>query len=619
MKKNLKNVRLPMALFVLSVALFGMTACSDTTYIEDYIVKADPSPYDPSKPVTITRFTPESGGVGQQVVIYGSNFGDDPEIIDLKIGGVPAVVVSANGDNLYTYVPSKSFTGKIELTVGGEGQHQQSVTAEKRFTYERKMVVGTLCGYKNELDKQGWKTGPFRDEDGQPYCCGFRNDGVMQFSPYNHDQLFIVYDQEPYFGTTAHSIQMLDLKNETVEDLIALNNFGGQRLRTIDFAVDPFAYDKDGNLLGYAGQGEYTDWLETASTKEKQWREHLIVSADNGSTTSAAVYIVDRDTQGKFSSQSAVINLANYIQCNGAYLHPGDTEGKYGPKDTYSKELYFNSYAKGEMLRLNMDKYWETLVPEVDENGEPMINENGEFVYPTWNPYVEENDEAFEIIYALGESQQEMQIDIHPSGNFAYIVSINTVNIRRTDYDWTKRTFLPPYIIAGKMGSSIRGKDDEPGSQAREFLDGVGTDARFCRPYQGTFVKNDKYAGALDEYDFYFCDNSWSPNHDQAYIDGNAEAHAIRLMTPEGIVRTYAGGSANTHADGRVYGTENGELRDVARFDRPTGLVNDFHIDRITGEKTLIFYILDTMNRKIRTITMEEPSEEEWEEMQKNQ
>ena len=278
MKRNLKKMRLPMGLFFMSVALLGLTSCKDTTYIEDYIVKQEPHPYDPSKPVTITRFTPESGGVGQQVVIYGSNFGDDPEIVDLKIGGKQAVVVSCNGDNLYTFIPSKSFTGKIEMTIGGEGQHQQSVTAEKRFTYERKMVVGTLCGYKNELDNQGWKTGSFRDEEGQPYCCGFRNDGVMQFSPYNHDQLFIVYDQEPYFRQTAHSIQMLDLKNETVEDLIALNKFGNQRLRTIDFAVDPFAYEADGTLLGYADE----NWVEQASAKEKQWREHLIVSADNG-------------------------------------------------------------------------------------------------------------------------------------------------------------------------------------------------------------------------------------------------------------------------------------------------------------------------------------------------
>ena len=63
----------------------------------------------------------------------------------------------------------------------------------------------------------------------------------------------------------------------------------------------------------------------------------------------------------------------------------------------------------------------------------------------------------------------------------------------------------------------------------------------------------------------------------------------------------------NTHDDGKPYGSENGELRDEARFDRPTGIACDVHIDALTGESTRIFYILDTMNRCIRTITLEEP------------
>ena len=86
---------------------------------------------------------------------------------------------------------------------------------------------------------------------------------------------------------------------------------------------------------------------------------------------------------------------------------------------------------------------------------------------------------------------------------------------------------------------------------------------------------------------------------------------ALRYLTPEGILTTYAGGSSATHADGKTEGSENGELRDVARFNRCTGLVNDVHKDAITGENTLIFYILDTMNRCIRTITMEDNSSEE--------
>lgn len=601
MKKNLKKMCLPMGLFALALLSFGLTACEGTANIEDYIETHEASPFDPSKPVTITRFTPESGGVGQQIVIYGTNFGNDPEIVDLKIGGKQAVVVSCGGNALYTFAPSKCFRGDIELTIGEEG-HKQSCTAEKKFEYERKMVVGTLCGFKNEDDKQGWKAGPFRDEEGNPFCCGFAFDGVMQFSPYNHDQLFIIYDREPSWAP-AHGIQMLDLKNETVADLISASRFSGDRLRTIDFAVDPFAYDQYGQLLGRAGDEGLENWLETATPEEKRWREHLIVSCDNGAGSGTydhrAVYLIDRDLSGNFSASSPIVNLVYYQSCNGAYLHPGDKEGKHGQVEDYSKELYFNCYGTGELLRLDMDKYWDTRIPTgVDEDGLPVYENE-------WNPYVQKNEEAFKVIFKVGEQGQELQIDIHPSGNFAYIVAINSLRIMRTDYDWNRRQFLPPYIVAGSMNS-------------RGFVDGVGTSARFSRPYQGTFVKNDAYAGEEDEYDFYFCDNSWIPNH-QSESDiakyGLQESHAIRLMTPQGIVRTYAGGSANTHTDGQVYGSENGELRDVARFDRPTGLVNDVHVDRLTGENTLIFYILDTMNRKIRTITMEEPTEEEMAEM----
>ena len=49
----------------------------------------------------------------------------------------------------------------------------------------------------------------------------------------------------------------------------------------------------------------------------------------------------------------------------------------------------------------------------------------------------------------------------------------------------------------------------------------------------------------------------------------------------------------------------------MARFYYPSGIVNDFHIDKITGEKTLIFYILEQGNRDVRTITMEEPEDDE--------
>ncbi len=565
-------------LLLLLMAVF--VSCDSSTTAEDYQGVQSSAAFDPSQPVVVQAITPDRGSVGQQICITGSNFGNDTSLVKVTVGGKEAVLVSVKSNAIYAYIPSAAYNkveGKILKGDVVVGVSNKSATAPVAFTYERKMVAGRLCGKRYEREDDAvWADGSFADD--MENVSGFKNDGVMQFSPYNHDHLFIVYDQEPHFGRVAHGIQLLDLKNKTVETILPLSMFSNERLRTIDFAVDPFAYNEDGTfektwdaekedsvLIGRAPEG----WENRATLNQKRWREHLIISADNDDSNYRAhsVYIVDRDAEGNFSRNSQVRQLANYRQCNGASLHP------------VNGELYFTSYQKGEVIRLDMDKYWDTLIPDTLGH------------YRSWDPYVNNNlsnlaagtssgTGAFEILFTVQDTYWEFQIDIHPSGKFAYIVVINRSYILRTDYNEQTKRFSAPYVIAGDMS-------------ARGFRDGVGKAALMRRPYQGTFVKNEAYeaAGNPDVYDFYFCDS---------------ENDAIRLLTPEGIVKTYAGGSAATHADGNTYGDENGELRDFARFHRPTGLVNDVHRDAITGENTLIFYILDTSNYCIRTITMEE-------------
>ncbi|MCK3229851.1 IPT/TIG domain-containing protein, partial [Escherichia coli] len=53
------------------------------------------APYDPNQPIEITDFTPKSGGGKKKMIIYGSNFGTDPSIITIKIGGKKAIVINA--------------------------------------------------------------------------------------------------------------------------------------------------------------------------------------------------------------------------------------------------------------------------------------------------------------------------------------------------------------------------------------------------------------------------------------------------------------------------------------------------------------------------------------------
>ena len=555
MRKNLNNKHHLLLILAGALGLATFTGCDSSTTAEDYVGVQVTDPYDPAQPVTITSFVPTSGGVGQQLVLHGSNFGNDVSQLHLTIGGKDAVIASVKSEALYCFVPSGAFTGEIVLTVG-EGASAKTVQAPGKFDYQRKMVVGNLCGYINERGEAPWIDGPFET------TTGFKNDGVMQFSPYNHDQLFVLYDKEPRLGENQHGIQLVDLKERTVTTIINISMFNNERMRTIDFAVDPFAYEEHG-LLYQTGEDELgnptyyatPEWEAKASPKQMSYREHLIVSVDqyDANFRAPAVWIVDRNVAtGEFDNSSPHRLIACYNQCNGASLHPNG-------------ELYFSSYTQGEILRLDMDQYWATL---------PL--DGG----ASWDPYAIDNTAAFERLIKVQDNSYECQIDIHPTGQYAYIVVINRNYILRTDYNEKTKRFSTPYVIAGQLG--VEGFDD-----------GVGQSATMRRPYQGTFVKNDQYEAANygDIYDFYFCDS---------------RNDAIRYLTPDGIVTTYAGGSANTHADGLTNGSENGELRDVARFSRPTGLVNDVHKDKITGENTLIFYILDTNNAKLRTITMEE-------------
>lgn len=74
-------------------------------------------PFDPTRPVTVTGFTPESGGYQDQIIVKGSNFGTDKSMVSLKIGGKQAVLVSVMSDKMYGFVPSGAFSGEVEVTI----------------------------------------------------------------------------------------------------------------------------------------------------------------------------------------------------------------------------------------------------------------------------------------------------------------------------------------------------------------------------------------------------------------------------------------------------------------------------------------------------------------------
>lgn len=497
--------------YLFGMLLLCLSACMVSCEDDDESI-AD-KPFDSSKAVTITDFTPKEGGVSQKMLIFGENFGNDTALVKVTIGGKKAVVVNVKPTVIYCFVPAGAFGGDINVAIGNDETGIQTATAAEKFNYERKMVLSTLTGVRNESGDDPWNPGavgvvvPFSE------ATGFRENAFMKWDPLYPERLYIIYD----FG--GPGIQMLDMNAKTVQLVMSKAAcFQDQRLRTIDFADDPYT-------------GEKAKYMIVATDRE-----------DNGQQ-STSVWIVTRNYDGSFNNSSPRQVLAAYKQCNGASIHPRNGE------------LYFNSYESGQVFRLDMNRYFETQQPGYE--GDP------------WKPFLANG--AFEKIFSIQDNGWEFQIDIHPSGKYAYIVVINHHYILRSDYNEETKCFSAPYVFAGDMNGA-------------GWVEGVGTSARLNKPYQGCFVKNPEYVaeGRDDVYDFYFCDN---------------QNHCVRYLTPEGLVRTYAGRGTSSITDNNMWGTEDGDLREVARFRDPTGIAYN--------EETNTFYILDTVGHKVRMISME--------------
>ncbi|OYX86415.1 MAG: hypothetical protein B7Y83_01415 [Flavobacteriales bacterium 32-34-25] len=472
------NKRRLLTLFLIfAFASIGFYGCQS----DDSAVTTAP-PFDSSKPVEVSGFLPKSGGAGQRLVIYGTNFGTDPDIVKVFIGGKEATVIGVNGESIYCLVPSKAILGDIEVRIG-EVEKQVIAYSDTKFDYQRKMVVSTVVGYRNSRGDEPWKDGKFLSANQNEMASGFWQPSIMKFDPQNPKHLWMVFDGN-------NGLYLINFADSTVTK--KRSDF--DRPRSVDFTVDG---------------------------------KHMIIAEDRGGENDRSTYALSRDQDW----QDRTI-LTTYKQCNGASVHP------------VNGELYFNSYEKGQFFRYDLNKA---------------------FTPPGFGV------KDFETLFVVQDPGWEYKIFIHPSGNYAYIVVVNQHYILRIDYNWEKKRFNQPYLVCGRLGSA-------------GYQDGVGSSVRLNRPYQGVFVKNSEYvaAGKPDSYDFYFTE--WD-NHD------------IRKLTPEGSVTTFAGrGSSSINPN--PWGYVNGDLRQEARFDRPTGLAYD--------EAEGAFYVGDYANHRIRKIALED-------------
>lgn len=120
--------------------------------------------FDPSKPIEVTEFYPDSGGIATPIIIEGNNFGSDTTGLKVFFQDTLGVkhkagLVGSNGKKIYAMVPKLTYLRKINIIVERTQKDGQTVSgvAEDNFYYKTQTTVSTVVG-KPETDNNSMPT-----------------------------------------------------------------------------------------------------------------------------------------------------------------------------------------------------------------------------------------------------------------------------------------------------------------------------------------------------------------------------------------------------------------------------------------------------------------------------
>ena len=102
-------------------------------------------PPDLSKHSVFESFSPDSGGIGTQLIIRGKNFGSDPSYVKVTVNNKEAAIVGMDDEVIYAIVPARADTGYVRLFIGKD-ENIEEYASETKFRYQFKRNVTTMVG-----------------------------------------------------------------------------------------------------------------------------------------------------------------------------------------------------------------------------------------------------------------------------------------------------------------------------------------------------------------------------------------------------------------------------------------------------------------------------------------
>lgn len=135
---------IPLILVLYVLAFFSCGDKNSTDAVTDI-------PYDPNEPVTLSRFYPDSGGMATQILLEGSNFGNNENEVKVYFNQKRAAVVRSTGEMIYAITPRQpGDTCTLSVVINGD-----SVVYEQPFIYHTNVTVSTICGVPGSTEQKG--------------------------------------------------------------------------------------------------------------------------------------------------------------------------------------------------------------------------------------------------------------------------------------------------------------------------------------------------------------------------------------------------------------------------------------------------------------------------------
>ncbi|MDO5035397.1 MAG: IPT/TIG domain-containing protein [Porphyromonas sp.] len=221
-------------------------------------------PFDPSQPIEVTSFFPDSGGIATQMIINGNNFGTDTtglRVYFVDSLGVrhPGGVVSSNGNKIYLAVPKLTYLTSLDIVVertDANGNVYSGTIENSPFKYKTQIAVATIIGQATDQHEIPTVQGSFTscklssptfltldDEDNL-----FITERTLEVGPWARNANGLV-DHGGYAG----NILLADSKKEEV---IVLKYLNWEPLNAPTFNDDP------GNEAIYLPEDEMGGYLQ---------------------------------------------------------------------------------------------------------------------------------------------------------------------------------------------------------------------------------------------------------------------------------------------------------------------------------------------------------------------